>query len=197
MGSALYKFRFANIQHLNIITNISNIYLIDAKGHYTEGAELIYETQGFQLTQSTGGGMDGLNGFNAPTTPNPTSAASNPIPVTPYPSQTADSDTKNGGTLIISPISSSPKDINPSNKENIDELNPISNNNNNNLQNQKPTCSLPIVPKINKNMNINTNKILPSLPPNIITTSTNTINSISNTSNSISNSSTISITNSR
>ncbi len=57
MGSALYKFRFANIQHLNIITNISNIYLIDAKGHYTEGAELIYETQGFQLTQSTGGGM--------------------------------------------------------------------------------------------------------------------------------------------
>ncbi len=92
-----------------------------------------------------------------------------------------DSDTKNGGTLIISPISSSPKDISPSNKENIDELNPISNNNNNNLQNQKPTCSLPTVPKINKNMNINTNKILPSLPPNIITTSTNTITTSTNT----------------
>eukprot|EP01083_Nonionella_stella_P115686 343228_1 len=48
---------------------------------------------------------------------------------------TTDSDSKNNGTLIISPISSSQKDISPSNKENIDELNPISNNNNNNNNN--------------------------------------------------------------
>ncbi len=83
MGSALCFFRFVNIQHLDIIINISNsiigwIYIIiNLRGngniHYNDNAdeEFIISKQDYDGTLTVI--LDGLNAANGPPTANPTS----------------------------------------------------------------------------------------------------------------------------